>query len=156
MDGPSPPDLRQVFGCRLGHTARQWRRAMDQRLQPFGLTEATWLPLLYVARSSAPKRQNELADRLGIESSTLVRLIDALDRAGLIERQTCGDRRARTLHITERGRLLVEQVEADAAAASRQILAGLSEAELATALGVFEHICAGLGQERALEPVAGP
>jgi MarR family transcriptional regulator for hemolysin len=148
MDDPTPQNVRQAFGRRLGLTARQWRRAIDQRLQPFGLTEATWQPLLYIARSREPMLQKNLAASLGIECSTLVRLIDALDHAGLIERQTGGDRRSRTLHVTPRGRALVEQVEAAAPGIRAQVLADVSDAELATTLSVFEKICAGLTRER--------
>ena len=100
MDESPPLNIRQVFGRRLGYTARQWRLAVDERLQPFGLTEATWLPLLHLARGRMPMRQKDLAESVGIESSTLVRLIDALDEAGLIERRTDCDRRARILCLT--------------------------------------------------------
>jgi MarR family transcriptional regulator for hemolysin len=153
MDAPSPPSVRQVFGRRLGHTAKQWRRAMDQRLLQFGLTEATWAALLHVARGSGPMRQKDLAGCLGIESSTLVRLIDALGEAGLIDRRTDGDRRVRTLHLTPRGRLLVAQVEAAAVPIRQQVLAGISDDELASVLSVFERICAAL---ECPPPVAMP
>ena len=42
-DGPWRP-VR--LGSLVGMAARQWRRAVDQRLQPFDLTDATWLPLV--------------------------------------------------------------------------------------------------------------
>ena len=149
-------NIRQVFGSRLGHAARLWRRAVDERLQPFGLTEATWLPLLYVARGKAPMRQKDLADAIGIESSTLVRLLDALDQSGLIERQTDGDRRARTLHLTPNGQALVDQVEIATAEIRQQILAGIADAELAVTLSVIERICAALARVRLTEPASAP
>jgi MarR family transcriptional regulator for hemolysin len=86
---------------------------------------------------------------VGIESSTLVRLLDALDDAGLIARQTDGDRRVKTLHLTPRGRQLVEQVQTTTDAIRQRILAGITEAELTTALSVFERVCAALARERA-------
>ena len=42
--------------------ARYWRRALDQSLAPHGLTEAAWLPLLFLARVG-PVRQGDLAER---------------------------------------------------------------------------------------------
>ncbi len=144
MDESPPLNIRQVFGSRLGYTSRQWRRAVDERLQPFGLTEATWLPLLHLARGRTPMRQKDLAESVGIESSTLVRLIDALDQAGLIERRTDGDRRAKILCLTPRGRALVEEVEAAAAAIRQQILASISDEELTMTLSVIDRICAAL------------
>ena len=151
MDIPSPPLPRQVFGRRLIHTARQWRRIVDEQLQPFGLSDATWSPLAHIARCPEPMRQKDLAKAIGIDSSSLVRLLDALDEAGLIARQTEGDRRANTLHITPRGQALVEQVQAATATIRQRILAGVSEAELASALSVFERVCAALARERAPE-----
>ena len=95
MDESPTLNIRQIFGSRLAYTARQWRLAVNERLLPFGLTEATWLPLVHLARGRMPMRQKDLAESVGIENSTLVRLIDALDDAGLIERRTDCDRRAR-------------------------------------------------------------
>ena len=152
MNESPSSNIRQVFGSRLGHAARQWRRAMDERLLPFGLSEATWLPLLYVARGRMPMRQTDLAASLGIEGSALVRLIDSLDHAGLIERRIDDDRRARILCLTPGGRARVEQVEVAAAAIRQQILAGISDEELTITLSVIERICAALARARAPEP----
>jgi MarR family transcriptional regulator for hemolysin len=154
-DSPSP-DIRQLLASRIGYTSRQWRLAVDERLVPFGLTEATWLPLVYVARGTLPMRQKELAESVGIESSTLVRLIDALDHAGLIERRTDADRRARILSLTPRGRALVEKVEAATAAIRQEILADISDEDLKTALSVMDRICAALTRARAPEQADEP
>jgi MarR family transcriptional regulator for hemolysin len=148
MDAPPSPILRQAFGRRLTYTARQWRRSVDEQLQPFGLSDATWLPLVQIARGTEPMRQKDLARTVGIESSTLVRLLDALDEAGLIARKTCGDRRVKMLHLTPRGRQLVDQVQATTDAIRQRVLADITEAELATALSVFERVCAALARER--------
>ena len=75
------------FGTLLSQTARQWRRAVDQRLQPFGLTEATWLPLIRVARAKTAMRQKDLAASLSLDGSSVVRLLDSLEKANLIERR---------------------------------------------------------------------
>src|SRR5258707_13390029 len=49
--------LRDGFASLIARVGRQWRREGDRRLQPFGLTEATWLPLVHLARAPAPMRQ---------------------------------------------------------------------------------------------------
>src|SRR3954463_13115436 len=93
--------LRDGFGSLVARAARQWRRAVDRRLQPFGLTEATWLPLIYLARAPVPMRQKDLAAALVLDGSSLVRLLDALETAGLIERRgETADRRAKTITVT--------------------------------------------------------
>ncbi len=105
-------DARPRFAPLVAHVAREWRRAVDGRLHVYGLTEATWLPLLRIARSETPMRQNELAASLSLDGSSVVRLLDALESSGLIERcEDQADRRAKSLVLTARGRRTVDQVE---------------------------------------------
>ena len=104
-------EIRAPFGALVSRTARRWRRAVDRRLQPFGLTEATWLPLLRVARVPAPMRQKDLAASLSLDSSSVVRLLDALQTAGLVERREEEDRRAKTIFLTALGKETVARVE---------------------------------------------
>lgn len=145
-------NIRRLFGSRLGYVSRQWRRAVDERLQPFGLTEATWLPLLHIARNE-PLRQKDLAEVVGIECSTLVRLIDALDNAGLINRVPDGDdRRAKLLSLTPSGRVLVEKVETATNIIRQQIFEGIGDEELTIALNVIDRICAGLNRKWTPRP----
>jgi MarR family transcriptional regulator for hemolysin len=149
----SSPNVRHIFGSRLGNTARRWRRAVDELLVPFGLTEATWLPLLYVSRGGTPMRQKDLAEVIGIESSTLVRLIDALDRAGFIERQTDDDRRAKIICLTPRGRAVVKRVEAATVTIRQRTLADITDEELAIAVNVLDRVRAALAQAGQPETV---
>src|SRR5215472_11417366 len=104
--------LRNGFPSLIAQTGRQWRRAVDLRLQPFGLTEATWLPLLHLARAPTAMRQKDLAASLSLDSSSVVRPLDGLQASGLIERrEEARDRRAKTIVLTPQGRSIVEQVE---------------------------------------------
>src|SRR6204780_3592792 len=105
--------LRDGFASLIARVGRQWRREVDRRLQPFGLTEATWLPLIYLARATVPMRQKDLAAALTLDGSSVVRLLDALEASELVERREGdGDRRARMIVPTKRGLSIVEQVEA--------------------------------------------
>src|ERR1700722_20905977 len=97
-------EIRAPFGAIVSQTARRWRRAVDRRLQPFGLTEATWLPLLRVARAPAAMRQKDLAASLSLDSSSVVGLLDALEEAGFVERREDSDRRAKAVVLAGGGR----------------------------------------------------
>ena len=137
---------RNAFGALLGRTYRQWRRAADLRLQPFDLTEATWLPLLRIARAPAPPRQKDLAAAMFVDGSSVVRLLDNLEQAGLIQRKEGEtDRRAKTIHLTPRGRAIADRAETVARRVRQDALAGLSDKDIATTIRVLEHI------SRALE-----
>jgi MarR family transcriptional regulator for hemolysin len=121
--------------------AREWRRAVDGRVQAYGLTEATWLPLLRIARSETPMRQNELAASLSLDGSSVVRLLDALEDAGLIERcEDRADRRAKSLVLTPRGRRTVDQVERVSLEIRNAVLGEVSDEDLGRAFRLLESI----------------
>ncbi len=68
--------------------------------------------MLLRADPSLGSRQHGLAHSLGIEQSSLVRLLDQLAGAGLLERrEDPSDRRARLLHLTSRGEAVAQQAE---------------------------------------------
>lgn len=136
---------RHEIGKLIGKTARQWRRTVDRQLEPFGLTEATWLPLLHVSRAAAPMRQKELAASLSLDNSSVVRLLNELQGAGLVDRREEGeDRRAKAIVLTELGRTTVAKVERSARQVREKALAGLSDDELLAASGVLARIFASL------------
>jgi MarR family transcriptional regulator for hemolysin len=132
---------RDGFASLIAHTARQWRRAVDRRLQPFGLTEATWLPLIHLARAPVPMRQKDLAATLVLDGSSVVRLLDALEDSGLIERRAeNGDRRAKTITLTARGLSIIDKVEAASREVRNATLVGLAAEEIEIATRVLEHV----------------
>jgi MarR family transcriptional regulator for hemolysin len=142
--------LHDGFGSLVARAARQWRRAVDRRLQPFGLTEATWLPLIYLARAPEPMRQKDLAAALALDGSSVVRLLDALEASRFIERHEGGaDRRAKLIVPTARGLAIAEQVEAVSREVRRDTLAGLSDDDLRIATRVLQRVNGNLaGQEK--------
>jgi MarR family transcriptional regulator, transcriptional regulator for hemolysin len=137
--------LRDSFGGLIARAARQWRRAVDRRLQPFGLTEATWLPLIHLARAPGPMRQKDLAASLVLDGSSVVRLLDALEASGLIERRGENtDRRAKTITLTSRGLSIIDQVEAASQAVRNATLIGLSSEQIDIATEALELVCRNL------------
>jgi len=73
-----PMSDTQDFLFLLKTLPRDWRRVLDRRLAPLGLSQAKWQPLLYLSRADGPTTQTALANYLDIESPTLVRLLDRL------------------------------------------------------------------------------
>jgi MarR family transcriptional regulator, transcriptional regulator for hemolysin len=147
-----PQQLRDGFASLIARAGRQWRRAVDRRLQPFGLTEATWLPLIYLARAPTPVRQKDLAASLVLDGSSVVRLLDALEAAGLIERrEETADRRAKTITVTNRGLSIIDQVEAVSRDVRTATLVGLSHDEIEIATRVLDHVCQNLAKQQDSE-----
>jgi MarR family transcriptional regulator for hemolysin len=125
---------------------------VDRHLQPFGLTEATWLPLIYIARAPVPMRQKDLAAALTLDGSSVVRLLDSLETTGLIERREGDpDRRAKIIALTPRGQSIIEQVEAVSREVRNATLVGLSDDDLGTATRVLDLVCQNLARQQEQE-----
>jgi MarR family transcriptional regulator for hemolysin len=130
-----------LLGALIAQTARQWRRAVDQGLEPYGLTEATWLPLIRVARAPEPMRQKDLAESLGLDGSSVVRLLDNLQSKGLIERREGTDRRVKAIHLTVQGKATVDRVEGISRQIHERVLANVPNADIDIVFSVLEQIC---------------
>ncbi|CAM5768716.1 MarR family winged helix-turn-helix transcriptional regulator [Bosea minatitlanensis] len=136
---------REMIGRTVARAGRLLRRAVDLRLQAFGLTEATWLPLLHLSRAAEPMRQKDLAASLNLDGSTVARLLDALQAAALIERREDeADRRAKTIHLTPEAEDLVAQVEAISREVRLAAIQGIPDEDIACTAAVLERICAAL------------
>ena len=140
---------RLDFGYRVSRIARRLRQAVDSELAAFGLTEATWRPLAYVGLLGEGVRQRELAAALAIEGPSLVRLLDSLERRGLIERrEQKGDRRVRGIYLTTSGRELQRRVLRVSESVQMRLLASVPQADLKVCARVFGII------EQALDQTA--
>src|SRR3954471_23522374 len=86
---------------------RLWRASHTRiaaALESIGLTPASF-GLLNVLGAREGAMQQELGAAMGIDPSTMVALIDALERDGLAKRKPHPrDRRARVVSITPKGR----------------------------------------------------
>ncbi|RAI00491.1 transcriptional regulator [Acuticoccus sediminis] len=132
---------RSLFGIRFSLLARRWRRALDAHLASAGLTAATWVPLVHLSESGGGITQKELAVLVGVDGSSLVRVIDILAREGLIERRRDeSDGRARLIHLTPGGEQRVAEIYRQLAEAEREMLADLTDDDLTKMLGHFEMI----------------
>jgi MarR family transcriptional regulator for hemolysin len=86
-------------------------------------------------------RQKDLAASLVLDGSSVVRLLDALEASGLIERREGSeDRRAKTIVLTRQGLSIIDQVEAVSRDVRRDALAGLSSEEIETAARALDII----------------
>jgi MarR family transcriptional regulator for hemolysin len=97
-------------------------------------------------------RQKDLAASLVLDGSSVVRLLDALEAAGLIERrEESADRRAKTITVTSRGLSIIDQVEAVSRDVRTATLVGLSDDEIAIATRVLDHVCQNLAKQQDSE-----
>jgi MarR family transcriptional regulator for hemolysin len=134
----------EAFARSLAAASRMWRRYLDLRFRDLDLSQARWSVLLELSRSEEVT-QVELARSLGIEAATLVRLLDGLEGAGLVERRpSVADRRAKTLHLTEAACPLIVRMEEISAASRAEILEGIPRQDLRIATKVLNLVSARL------------
>lgn len=150
--------LRLAYTHTLLLSGRQWRRLANTATETHGISEAKALPLVLIGRMGGEPRQNALAEAVGIEGPSLVRLLDQLEAAGLVRRrEDPGDRRAKVLSLTAAGGAVVARIEADLDRLREAVFAGISAADLEAGLRVFRAIqgYAG-GTEAEAAPETGP
>lgn len=129
------------FGKSLLSVARLWRRAADRALDDCGLSHATAMPLVALSRLGDNIRQGLIADHLGFEGPSLVRIVDLLVADGLITRSgDPGDRRAKILSLTNAGRARVDEIERILERLRTELLAGEDAGELRIAINVLTRL----------------
>ena len=132
---------RSRFGIRFSLLARRWRRALDVRLAQAGLTDATWIPLVHLQETGGGITQKELALLVGVDGSSLVRVLDILCRQGLVERRHDEtDGRARLICLTPMGERRVAEIRKELARGEEEFLADIPDAEIAGMLDLFDRI----------------
>ena len=137
--------LQQRLTSEILGVARLYRREVDRRLVEHGLTDARAVPILHIARHGDGMRQGALADELGLEGPSLVRLLDQLCAAGLVQRRDDpADKRAKTLHITEQGRTMAAVAETALQKVRAEMLADVSFADLAATVRTLNALRATL------------
>ncbi len=122
-------ELRREILFELSDVARSMRTHIDQRARQHGMTRAQWAVLNRLQRQEGAT-QAEMAEALEIQPISLMRLVDRLCAQGLVERRArARDRRVNLLHLTERGRDLLERMAPLGRDIAGEVLADLSETQ---------------------------
>lgn len=136
---PSSP--RDRFGIRFSMLSRLWRRTIDQQMAAIGLSDISWAPLIHLAESGDGVSQKELASLVGIDGSSLVRLLDTLEARGHIQRCTApNDRRVKLVMLTAAGKAAVTDIRRQLLAIEHDMLKDVSDEQLAGMLDALELI----------------
>jgi DNA-binding MarR family transcriptional regulator len=88
--------------------------------------------MLMIIDAEEPISQQELSDRTGIDPSTMVARMDALDEHGLVERARCvDDRRSYEIRLSPAGRKLLKELRGKAREHGDRFFAPLTRSERA-------------------------
>ena len=131
-------------GSLLNLLTRELRTLVETQLTPLGLTSQQAALLLMAGRSTVSPAQ--VAAEIGTDTAGMTRLLDRLERKGLVRRtRHPDDRRSVVIEVTEQGRALVPKLPPIFGRVSRQLFHGFSAAELEQLIGLLERVRTNLG-----------
>ena len=132
MSTPEPlPALAGRLGYLLKHAQQRMAELSAAALAPLRITGRE-LAVLLAIDSQAPLSQQEAARRLGVDRTTMVALIDELERKQLVQRrQDPADRRKNVVALTPAGRGVLRKAGEASDEAERRFLAPLTSDQAA-------------------------
>ena len=118
------------------HSSRRW----NERVQSVGLDSRAVMLLWNVAVEEG-RSQRELAEALRLPGSRVVALVDRLEAGGWLRRRlSTTDRRTRALHLTPKGRTLVDRIMDIAAVHEDDLTSGLRSRDRSQLVGLLTRI----------------
>src|SRR4051794_9401243 len=137
------PQLRSRLSYLLKHALLELDELHRELLAPFGIS-ARELAVLLFLDNREPESQQQAAERLRVDRTTMVDLLDALEAKGLVARRPdAADRRRNVLEFTRDGRAKLRQATRASDAAERKLLAGLSPDDAARLRELLMRLAAG-------------
>jgi DNA-binding MarR family transcriptional regulator len=147
-----PASIQRRLGAVLSWAAENAQEVANRALEPLGLTVKHFGVMTFLRYETEldgerrPLSQQAIGARLRIDRSTMVSLIDDLERAGYVKRErNPDDRRANVIMLTPAGGKAQARAEKAVDAHALQFFGQLSEAErkelhrlLARLIGVHE------------------
>jgi DNA-binding MarR family transcriptional regulator len=122
--------LAEDLGFLMARTHRAMRRALMARLEPAGITYPQFQVLNALCEEENVS-QIALADRVNVDKTSLARMLDRMEAAGLISRgEDPEDCRVKRITLTDKGRRLQDRVRPLRDRVLGQVLKGLSEEEV--------------------------
>jgi DNA-binding MarR family transcriptional regulator len=104
-------------------------RLHEQHLAPLGISGRE-LALMLDLDGHVPESQQETAERLGVDRTTMVALVDSLEEKRLVARRPdARDRRRNVVELTKAGRTTLPRALRASDRAERELLGGMSAEE---------------------------
>jgi len=123
-------------------------RTLGERLQNHGITVAQWAVLVVLWETDG-LAQKDLSERVAVETPTLSRTIDRMERDGLVKRErNIQDRRQVHVNLTEHGAALWRDLVPEAEANLERALDGFDENEEAVLRGLLKRVIGNMSESK--------
>lgn len=121
--------------------SRRWRARVAERLRKTGQSTARWEALFSIAYADGEVTQNRLARRLAIEGPTMVRMIHALEKDGLVQRTASERHRgAKVILLTDKGRDVVTEIDNMTRDLRDRLFAGIGDDDIDEGVGFMRDL----------------
>lgn len=121
--------------------ARRIRARFTERAKVHDQTMSRFAVLYVLASEPDGLIQAEVAERIGVQGPTIVKLVDALEKQGMVSRRAePGDRRAKRLHIEPAGMKARDELDAVASKFRDEVFDGFTDAELKSVSDLLKRI----------------
>ena len=132
--------LPELLGYQLRRTQIAVFQNFSRAMESLDVTPGRFGVLVVIAANSGLS-QSELGALLGIDRSTIVGVIDRLERDGLVRRLPApNDRRSHALKLSEKGAVTLALLERRVAAHERDIASDLSAEERTTLMTLLARV----------------
>jgi len=145
-------DKLQELGFRLDEVARLYTRRFEQRAQTLSLQLAQCKALVLLAENEGVS-QTRLSQISEIDPVRLVRILDRLEAGGWAQRRRQpGDRRARSLAVTENAKPVLKLIWNVISDTYIEALQGVSIEEIGTTMKVLSRVHSNLSTTVSADP----
>jgi DNA-binding MarR family transcriptional regulator len=137
---PIPRSIRVRPGALLVIAARQGQERATERLAPLGLN-VRMCGVLNLLKDQGPLSQQEIGEQLSIDRTTMVEIVDELERQGIVRRErSAHDRRSYAVTLTAGGKVKQKRAAAAFDAAAEDFFSPLSSSEREKLLGMLARL----------------
>jgi MarR family transcriptional regulator, transcriptional regulator for hemolysin len=138
----SRQDLEYRISRLLVMAGRTWGTHIDNVLRTTtGQSRARWQTMFVIAFGIQPATMTDIGVRLNVQWPTLVRVLDGLEKDGLISRiDNPRDGRSRLVSMTEAGKEMIAKIKPIIDAQRSKLLEGLPDDELQHAIHVLQQL----------------
>lgn len=135
--------IEESLGCVTNHSAMAARNYLTRQLALNGIDMTIeQFKVMVVLWKEKTSTQQNIADFVGKDKTSVTRLIAGLEKRSLIQRATaCADKRCNQVTLTAQGIALEQPTMSVLAEATRYIHQGIDPNELAITLRVLKQMC---------------
>ena len=134
------PYLLKDFVFVVNKVSERINQEIESVTAPLGLSTKQY-GMLLLLQKEGPQAQVVISQRVGLDRTSVMRTVDALEERGLVRRDPDpSDRRKHSVTLTDEGEALLVRSQAEVRQTERDFAAALSEQERAQLLSLLKRL----------------